>query len=67
MPPKSKKQFKWAHAAYARGQISEKVKDDYTHGVDYHKLPLRVRRKKKKRARSVNEVLARRSAQLRGR
>ena len=61
MPAKSKKQFRWAQAAYSRGEISKKVKDDYTHGVDYHKLPTRRRKHRD----GADEALAHRIKQLR--
>lgn len=39
MPAKNRKQWKLLWAKADRGEISKKVADEFTHGVDYSKLP----------------------------
>ena len=45
-PAKSKAQFRWAHAAYKRGDLTKKQLDKIIEGTNYRKLPARVGKKK---------------------
>jgi 16S rRNA U516 pseudouridylate synthase RsuA-like enzyme len=46
MPAKSKKQFRKMFVLHDRGQITQEELDDFTHGVNYKKLPMRKAKKK---------------------
>lgn len=55
-PARSKAQFRWAHAAHRRGEITKKQLKKIIEGTDYHKLPERVgkgRKGKRKMARKT--------------
>lgn len=45
-PAKSKAQFRWAHAAYNRGELTKKQLDEIIKGTNYRKLPRKVGKKK---------------------
>jgi hypothetical protein len=62
VPAKSKAQFEWAHAAYKRGEIDKKTRDEFVEGVNYDKLPEHVEDKNSARRgkiRSLDRHLAR--------
>ncbi len=48
MPSKSKKQFRKFKAMEARGEVSHKVADEFTKGVNYKTLPESLGAKKSK-------------------
>jgi hypothetical protein len=66
MPAVSKAQFEWAHAAYKRGEIDEKTRDEFVEGVNYDKLPEHVEDKNSAR-RGRLKALDKHLAKLRGR
>jgi hypothetical protein len=46
MPAKSKKQFKMMGVLYQQGKISRTTLQDFNKGVNYKKLPNRVKKSK---------------------
>jgi len=66
VPAVSKAQFAWAHAAYKRGEIDEKTRDEYVEGVNYDKLPEYVEDKNSARRGRI-AALDKHLARLRGR
>lgn len=47
MPAKSKAQFKKVFVLERQGKMTKKQVGDFTHGVNYKKLPDRVKKKKR--------------------
>lgn len=46
MPSKSKKQFGMMGVLYQQGKISRQVLEDFNKGVNYKKLPNKVKKRK---------------------